>query len=424
MSGAVYLEKLSEFSALLRQEGLPVGVQETADACEILSALDLTSRTAVRGALQAVYAKSREEQAVFQRAFDGFFVSAEKRDALRRQHEAEAREMARRRAEAERDLQVNGQPIDLREDLREVYVSMGEDKREQLRQMLERTRGTMDRSPQKLYSSFIRSVFMRFLLEQQMVMEDSAVGVEASDPDLALLYRDISCFKEADIPRAAALIAAISRQLDAELSRHRKSGGHSGKLDFKRTIRKGLETGGSFYRLSYRRKRQKRRRLVLLCDVSGSMLQFSEFALRFIKSMSEVSESSLTFLFSEEVHQVDPFALQNMDAFRDYVRSSGLYGRGTDLGSALEELCHRRPAPLGPSTTLLILSDTKTIDIPRAARSLAEARRQAGKVLWLNPIPERKWHYVRSIQTMAMLCQMLPCSTLDELARACRKMLK
>ena len=424
MSGAVYLEKLSEFSALLRQEGLPVGVQETADACEILAALDLASRTAVRGALQAVYAKSREEQAVFQRAFDGFFVSAEKRDALRRQHEAEAREMARRRAEAERDLQVNGQPIDLREDLREVYVSMGEDKREQLRQMLERTRGTMDRSPQKLYSSFIRSVFMRFLLEQQMVMEDSAVGVEASDPDLALLYRDISCFKEADIPRAAALIAAISRQLDAELSRHRKSGGHSGKLDFKRTIRKGLETGGSFCRLSYRRKRQKRRRLVLLCDVSGSMLQFSEFALRFIKSMSEVSESSLTFLFSEEVHQVNPFALQNMDAFRDYVRSSGLYGRGTDLGSALEELCRRRSAPLGPSTTLLILSDTKTIDIPRAARSLAEARRQAGKVLWLNPIPERKWPYVRSIQTMAMLCQMLPCSTLDELARACRKMLK
>ena len=35
------------------------------------------------------------------------------------------------------------------------------------------------------------------------------------------------------------------------------------------------------------------------------------------------SESSQTFLFSEEVREVDPFALQNMDAFRDYVRSSG-----------------------------------------------------------------------------------------------------
>ena len=419
----VYVEKLAEFSALLRQEGLPVGLQETADACEILSCLDLGDRETVRAALQAVYAKSREEQAAFQRAFDGFFVSAEKRDALRRKHAAEAEALARRRAEAEQELQVNGQPMELREDLQEVYIRMGDRSREQLRQLLEKTRGNLERSPQ-LYSNFIRSVFMRFLLEQQMTMEDAAAGCEESDPDLALLYRDISRFRDADIPRAAALIAAISRQLDAELSRQKQGAAHSGKLDFRRTIRKGLETGGSFYRLSYRRKRRRKRRLVLLCDVSGSMLQFSEFALRFIKSMSEVSESSQTYLFSEEIHAVDPFALQNMDAFRDYVRASGLYGRGTDLGAALEKLCANRPAVLGPSTTLLILSDTKTIDLPRAGRALLEARQRAGKVLWLNPIPERKWPYVRSIQTMQMLCQMLPCSTLDELARACRKMLK
>ena len=421
---SAYLEKIAEFSTLLRAEGLAVGLQETADACKLLSELNLEDRSTVRLALQAVYAKSREEQAIFQRAFDGFFVSAEKRDAFRRQRGEEARELARRRAEAEAEMQVNGQPMDIREDLREVYVQMGDDKREQLRQILEKAKMNVDRSP-KLYGNFIRSVFMRFLLEQQMTMEDAAVGrEEAVDPDMALLYRDISQFKDADIPKAAALIEAISRQLDAELSRRRQARGHSGKLDFKRTIRKGLETGGSFYRLSYRRKRKSRRRLVLLCDVSGSMLQFSEFVLRFIKSMSEVSESSQTFLFSEEVRLVDPFALQNMDAFRDYVRSSGLFGRGTDLGSALTELCQRRPAPLGPSTTLLILSDTKTIDVPRAAQALVEARRQAGRVLWLNPIPQRKWPYVGSIQTMSSLCQMAPCSTLDELAQACRKMMK
>ena len=418
----VYLEKLAEFSALLRREGLAVGLQETADACEILSCLDLGDRETVRAALQAVYAKSREEQAVFRRAFDGFFVSVERREALRRRHAAEAEELARRRAEAEQKLQVNGQPMDLREDLQEVYIRMGDRSREQLRQLLEKTRGNLERSP-RLYGNFIRSVFMRFLLEQQMVMEDAAVDCEASDPDLALLYRDISHFKDADVPRAAALIDAISRQLDAQLSRQRQTGGHSGKLDFRRTIRRGLETGGSFCRLSYKRKRRTRRRLALLCDVSGSMLQFSEFALRFLKSMSEVSESSQIFLFSEQVHLVDPFALQNMDAFRDCVRTSGLYGRGTDLGFALEQVS-RRPGALGPSTTLLILSDTKTIDIPRAARSLLEARRQAGKVLWLNPIPEGKWPYVRSIQTMASLCQMAPCSTLEELTRSCRKLMK
>ena len=242
---SAYLEKMAEFSALLRREGLSAGPQETADACEILSCLDLRQRGTVRTALQAVYAKSREEQAAFQRAFDGFFVSVEKRELLRRRHEDEAREFARRRDEAAQELQVGGRPMDLREDLQETYIRMSEEKREQLRRMLEKTKGNLERSP-KLYGNFIRSVFMRFLLEQQMVMEDAAVGCEEADPDMALLYRDISQFKDADIPRAAALIAAVSRQLDAELSRQRRGGGHSGKLDFKRTIRKGLETGGSF----------------------------------------------------------------------------------------------------------------------------------------------------------------------------------
>mgnify|MGYP005782855511 FL=1 len=422
MRESVYVEKLTAFSALLRQEGLAVGLQETADACQILEELELTDRSAVRAALCAVYAKSRPEQEAFYRAFDSFFVSTEQRRANLARQAEEAAELERRKAQAEEELQVNGQPMDLRDDLREVYVRMPEEKRQHLRQLMEKTKENIDRSPQ-LYSNFIRSVFMRFLLEQQMVMEDAAVGCEESDPDLALLWKDISGFKDADIPRAAALIARITQQLNAELSR-RQRGGHGGGLDFKKTIRRGLETGGSFFRLSFRRKRKRRRMLVLLCDVSGSMLQFSEFALRFIKSMAEVSDASRIFLFSETLHEVDAFALQNMDAFRDYVRSSGLYGKGTDLGTALEQLCARRPSVLGPSTTLLILSDTKTIDLSRALADLAEAKRQAGKVLWLNPIPERKWGYVRSIQTVSSLCQMAPCSTLEELARACSRLMR
>ena len=280
-SDTVYVEKLTEFSALLRQEGLTVGPQETADACAVLEVLDLTDRSTVRDALRAVYAKSRQEQAAFDSAFDGFFVSQERKEALFARRQAEAEELARRRAEAEQELQVGGKPMDLREDLQDVYATMPEEKREYLRQLLEKSKGNLERSPQ-LYSNFIRSVFMRFLLEQQMMMEDAAVGSEALDPDLALLYRDISQFKDADIPRATALIARVAQQLSAELSKRRRRGGHSGQLDFKKTIRRGLETGGSFYRLSFRRKRHRRRRLVVLCDVSGSMLQFTEFTLRFL----------------------------------------------------------------------------------------------------------------------------------------------
>lgn len=423
MDCSVYVEKLTAFSATLRQEGLAVGLQETADACRILEELPLDKREAVRAALSAVYAKSHQEQMIFDRVFDNFFLGVEQQLARRAKAEEEAREMAQRRAQAEEELQVGGQPIDLEEDLREAYVHLAEEKKEHLRQFLEKSEAPRQRSP-KLYDGFIRSVFLRYLLEQQMLMEDAALEGREVDPDMALLYRDISRFQDAEIPRAAALISQIAQQINAELSRRRQRSGHSGKLDFKRTIRKGLETGGALCRLSFRRRHKRRRRLVLLCDVSGSMLQFSEFALRFIKSMADVSESSRTFLFSEKVQEVDAFALQDMESFRGYVRDTGLFGKGTDLGTALEHLCAMRPPALGPATTLLILSDTKTIDLPRAIRALETAKSRAGKVLWLNPIPQQKWGYIHSVDLMSQICPMVPCSTLNDLARACRRLVQ
>ena len=419
----IYLEKLSAFSRMLRLEGLSISPKETEDASRLLIALGLEDRNRVKTALRTVYAKSREEQITFDRVFDGFFISEEKmRQQAKEQMERE-KELQQHRQEAEEELQLNGQPMDLDEQQREAYAAMPEEARQRLRSFMEKYRGTAERNP-KLYGEFIHSVFARAIMEQQMLMENAGLGGEELDPEIGILYRDISEFKDTEIPKAIGIIQSVARQINGELSAKRNKGGHSGKLDFRRTIRKGLETGGSFNRLKYRKKRAQRKHLVLLCDVSGSMVQFSEFALRFIQSLNQVAESSRVFLFSETMTEADAFKLQNMDLFRSFVRESGIYGRGTDLGSALTQLCGMRPAVLGAATTLLILSDTKTIDLAGAVRALREANRQAGKVLWLNPIPERKWEHVRSIQTMAQLCQMVPCSTLQELAAACRRLVQ
>lgn len=418
---SIYLEKLSLFARMLRLEGLTVGPQETADASQMLIALGMEDRQTVKTALRTVFAKSREEQSAFDRVFDGFFIGEEamKQQALEQmQREAE---MEAGRQAADRDLQFHGEPLDLREDLRDAYATMPEEERQKLRNLMKKYENNIERSPE-LYGNFIHSVFTRAIMEHQMRMEDAGTGVEETDPDLGLLFRDIGEFKDTEIPRAITIIQSIARQINGELSAKRQKHGHSGKLDFRRTIRKGLETGGSFYRLRYRRKRNRRKRLVLLCDVSGSMMQFSEFALRFIQSLNQISENSQVFLFSEDLFEADAFSLQNMDLFRNYVRDSGLYGKGTDLGTALGKLCLRQPAVLGPATTLLILSDAKTIDLPRATNALLEAKRLAGKALWLNPIPESKWQYLRSAQTMATICQMIPCSTLRDLANACRRL--
>ena len=416
----VYLEKLSAFSRMLRFHGLIVSPQETADAARLLTVLGFSDREQVKTALRTVFAKSREEQATFDRVFDGFFISEEKmRQQAREQAEEEARQEQARR-EAEEELQFNGQPMDLDARQREAYAAMPEENKDKLRNLMERYKDNAARNPE-LYSNFIHSVFAKAILEQQMMMEDAGYGVEETDPEVGLLYRDISQFSDTEIPKAIAMIQAVSQQINAELSSKRK-GGHSGKLDFRRTIRKSLETGGSFHKLRYKKKRQRRRHLLILCDVSGSMVQFSELVLRLIQQLNHISESSRVFLFSESLVEADVFSLQNMDKFRDFVRESGAYGRGTDLGTALEGLCTMKPAALNDATTLLILSDTKTIDQPRAVRALQEAKRLAGRVLWLNPIPEHKWQYIRSVQTMAALCPMASCSTLRSLAAACKRL--
>ena len=417
---SVYLEKLAQFSDLLRADGLAVGLAETADAARILTSVGFEDRELVKAALMTIYAKSQEEQKVFSRAFDSFFVPEE---VMRRQVMEQVRqqeEYARARAKAEEELR-NGGPSDLTEEQISTYAMMPEEARQHLRDIIEAYKPRKD-NDSRLYTSFIHSVFAKAILEQQLKMEDAGLGAEEADTEAGLQFRDITLFKDSEIPRATALIKNISARINGELSSKRKRAGHSGTLDFRRTIRKGLETGGSFHRLAYKKTHSRKKHLVLLCDVSGSMIQFSEFALRFIQEMTQVAESSHTFLFSESIFEADAFSLQNMDLFRDYVNKSGLYGRGTDLGTALEYLCVKKPPILNHSTTLLILSDAKTVDQPRALHMLMRAKQLAGQVLWLNPIPESKWKYLNSSMTFSSACTMLSCSTLHDLAAACKKL--
>ena len=418
----VYLEKLSAFSRILRMEGLPVSLKETEDGAHILMELGLQDRETVKTALRTVFAKSREEQKKFDAAFDGFFLSEEAIREQARQRAQQQQEQDAQRQQARQELEDINQRVNLDETEQVRYQELPQESRQKLQDFLNRYKGNVDRSPQ-LYSEFIHSVFAKTMLEQQMLLENAGIGAEKLDPELGILCRDIGAFRDTEIPKAIQVIQTVARQINGELSAKRRGSASGGQLDFRRTIRGSLSAGGSLHKLYFRKKHARKRRLVILCDVSGSMVQFSEFALRFIQSLNQTAESSRIYLFSETIVEADAFQLQNMDRFRDTVRSSGIYGRGTDLGLALQTLCAAHPPVLNNSTTLLILSDTKTVDTQRALSWLREAKRQSARILWLNPIPERNWKYIKSVAAVQTLCPMIPCSTLGELAGACRKLL-
>lgn len=414
--------KLSGFVDFLRAQGLAVGIGETEDALKALTLVGFEDREAVRTALRALLTGSRREQQVFDRCFELYFVSEEAFQANQAAMAEAQREYEARRRELEERLSAQGKPIDLREDLRDVYARMPQSERDRLRDVVDKFSDQMKRSP-KLYEGFIRSVFMKSLMEQQMLLEDAAEGAMQADSDADLMFRDISGFRESDIPRAHQLIDQVTRRINGEIVARRRRNGRSQALDFRRTIRAGLSTGGALCRLRYRPHHSRRKRVVMLCDVSGSMLQFSEFAIRFVKSLSEVSEHSEIFLFSEQAQRVNPFALQNMDLFSSYVRTSGVWGRGTNVGRALDAVLAAAPPVLTPNTVLLVLSDAKSVGLDRAEASLARAAKAAGSVIWMNPIPEAKWPYLKGVTRLRQHCSMVPCGTLDELARACQRLI-
>ena len=413
----VYLEKLSVFGRLLREQGLDVTPAETADAAKVLIDVGVEDREVAKTALRTVYAKDRDQQLRFDRTFDSFFLSEDQIRALDEKHRQEELERAQAQAQAQEQLGDDGYS----EEQIEAYSQLTQEQRDHLQQLKERFTGEDSRN-KELYGNFIHSVFARSMMEQQLLMEDAALGADAVDPEMGMLFKDISEFEDHEIPKAVYYIQGLSRQITGELTQKRKRTGNSHILDFRRTIRKSLQTGGAMTDLKYKKKRSSRKQLIILCDVSGSMIRFSEFALRFIQSLNKASESSRVFLFSEEMVEADMYALHDMDRFRDYVKRSGMYGRGTNLGAALKELNDRRPSILSPASILLILSDSKTVDTGQAQAEIVRARARAGRVLFLNPIPQSKWKFSNNIMGMSKLCTMISCSTLQELAAACRRL--
>jgi len=417
----VYLGKIALFGELLRSNGLEVSPKENEDACKVLMSLDLSDRDVVKTALKTVYAKSREEQMRFDKLFDAFFLSEDAIKALDKKHQEEELKKARQREEAERQLKEGTPNSEYSEEEKEAFANLPEDEKERLEQIKKRYSGA-DRNP-NLYNELIHTVFMKAIMEQQLREDDGQLGIEAVDPEIGMLFKDISKFQDKEIPKAVSYIQAIASRINGELSKKRMISGKSDILDFKKTIRRGLSTGGSFYNLKYKSPKTRKKQLLILCDVSGSMIQFSEFALRLIQSINEASKNSRIVLFSEDSVNADPFHLQNMDMFRDYVKESGIFGKGTNLGAALKKLNDEIPAAISSSTVLIILSDVKSVDMGFAISQLEKARAKAGKVYCLNPVPKSQWKFSTSIMAFCEKCNMMSCSTLEELGEACRRLM-
>ncbi len=196
------------------------------------------------------------------------------------------------------------------------------------------------------------------------------------------------------------------------------------RLDLRKTIRHNIRFGGTLLKLRYRSRRKQKPRLVLLCDVSGSMARYASFVLQFFYGINDVVSQIESFIFSEDLERVTDY-FQHRDDFKltmlEVINSSKEWGRGTNLGAALKSLRLKYPDLLSGHSILLIVSDTKTMELDETMQELAQLKRIVKDIIILNTLPHGDCQNSKSVRTFQGMLRMFPCNTLSDLEKVVRQ---
>ncbi|MBV9945195.1 MAG: VWA domain-containing protein [Solirubrobacterales bacterium] len=200
---------------------------------------------------------------------------------------------------------------------------------------------------------------------------------DALEPDeLARLYRLMTRLR----------VATPERQT-RRAQRHRRGE----RIDLRRTLRGSLRTAGDPIRLARRRRRVVRRRLVLLCDISGSMEPYARAYLQFLTAAAGGPRAtrSEAFVFATRLTRLTrALSSRNPErAIQIAAATAPDWSSGTRIGDALKAFNDRHGRRgMARGAVVVILSDGwERGDPARVAREMQRLRRVAYRIVWVNP---------------------------------------
>jgi uncharacterized protein with von Willebrand factor type A (vWA) domain len=179
----------------------------------------------------------------------------------------------------------------------------------------------------------------------------------------------------------------------AEKRRHRRRGA----LDFRRTIRESLGTGGVPVEPIFRKPRPSKPELFVLADISGSVSTFAAFTLQLMFALRSQFSRVRSFVFVDGIDEVTEVLQQAPDVI-DATRHINAMGSGvwldgrSDYGHAFESFWERWGEQVRKRTTVIVLGDARTNYHDPAAGVLKAVRRRAAHLFWLNPEPRAAWN--------------------------------
>ncbi|HKV35663.1 MAG TPA: VWA domain-containing protein [Pyrinomonadaceae bacterium] len=201
--------------------------------------------------------------------------------------------------------------------------------------------------------------------------------------------KDFSEFTHDELEEVSRLARRMVRRLARNPSRRWRPVRRGHRVNLRRSLRLSLKTGGELVELSYKERRPKRTKLVVLCDVSGSMDIYSRLLLQFVYGMQNSFAKVESFVFATSLARITG-ELKNktyksaLDRLATNVRG---WSGGTRIGASLAAFNAQWLRRIDKRTVVIIMSDGWDTGEPeQLAASLALLQRRAGRVIWLNPL--------------------------------------
>lgn len=433
--------QITSFIRALRASDVRVSTGEAIDATRAVSVAGYSDRMFLKDALRCTLAKSPEEAVTFDELFDVYFAP--------RSLPSSSQESENEQSE-QGDSQSDMDPVELMESGDEAAIAAA----------LERAANAVDAddirfSTQIAYyaQQMVREMGGERLQERLMqAFQQRTEEGEAEAERLIELRRDLtmrarervqrsydifgkgeteqfrnefaenkklSAIELSDMARMKVLVARIAKRLAVKHSRRRRKK-NRGQLDVRRTMRANAGVDGVPFNVVWRQKRREKPKIVVICDVSGSVARYVRFLLLLLWSMKDVVPDLHAFAFSNKLVKIDDILEQNTfeDAMDQILRVAGM--GSTDYGEAWANLKSGHEQLIDRRATIIVLGDGRSnYGNPRTDLFRSFAAR-AKRTIWLNPEPQPAWGTGDSeIPRYRAYCSsMSQVSTLKDLERA------
>jgi uncharacterized protein with von Willebrand factor type A (vWA) domain len=216
-------------------------------------------------------------------------------------------------------------------------------------------------------------------------VQTATVGRGYSSDEL-LRRKDFATLTDDERERLKALVQTLAHTRPRRRSRRLRPDRRGDVLDLRRLARASLATGGDPAELRFRRRASARRRLIVLCDISGSMEPYARAILLFVHALLRTGGGVEAFVFGTRLTRVTPaLAARDPDRALDATSAGALdWAGGTRIGASLRAFNDEWGAR---GAVVVVVSDGLEIgDTAAVARETARLRRQSYALLWLNPL--------------------------------------